>query len=109
MFVSGYRCMWIIVMFDLPTKTREDKRRYAAFRKHLLTDGFVHMQHSVYRRPCSSEKKTDTHMRRLERNLPKHGDIRVMLVTDKQYERMQIYWGKTKQTVEDAPTQLLFF
>lgn len=96
-------------MFDLPTKTKEDKHRYVSFRKHLLNDGFVHMQHSIYKRSCVSEEKADTHMRRLERNLPKHGDVRVMLVTDKQYERMQIYWGKSRQPVENAPTQLLFF
>ena len=109
MFLSGYRCMWLIVMFDLPTKTKSDRKMYTGFRKHLLEDGFIHMQHSVYHRFCSSLEKAETHVRRLERNLPKHGDVRVIRITDKQFEKMNIYWGKSRQPLENAPTQLLFF
>jgi CRISPR-associated protein Cas2 len=109
MFVNGYRSMWLLVMFDLPTKTKTERQRYTRFRKHLLEDGFTHMQHSVYKRSCSSLEKAETHLRRLERHLPKFGDVRVMTITDKQYEKMQIYWGKSRQPIENAPTQLLFF
>lgn len=44
MLISGYRCMWIIVMFDLPVDTKEARRAYAQFRKKLLLDGFARMQ-----------------------------------------------------------------
>ena len=55
MEISGYRFMWVIVMFDLPVDTKKAKRQYAQFRKSLLKDGFVKMQFSVYRRHCASE------------------------------------------------------
>ena len=40
--------MRIIVFFDLPTETNEDKRAYRHFRKALIKDGFIMMQESVY-------------------------------------------------------------
>ena len=32
---SEYRIMWVLVLFDLPTETKKDKRAYADFRKNL--------------------------------------------------------------------------
>ena len=31
---SEYRVMWILVLFDLPTETKKDKKAYAEFRKN---------------------------------------------------------------------------
>lgn len=33
---SEYRVMWILVLFDLPTETKKDKKAYTDFRKNLL-------------------------------------------------------------------------
>lgn len=30
---SEYRIMWVLVLFDLPTETKKDKKAYAEFRK----------------------------------------------------------------------------
>ncbi len=40
--------MRVIVFFDLPVKTVQDRREYARFRKKLVKSGFVMMQQSVY-------------------------------------------------------------
>ena len=40
--------MRVIVFFDLPTLTLEDKKEYRNFRKFLLKRGFAMMQESVY-------------------------------------------------------------
>lgn len=32
---SEYRIMWILVLFDLPTETKKDKKAYIDFRKNL--------------------------------------------------------------------------
>lgn len=45
--ISGYRCMWLVAMFDLPVDTKAARRAYAQFRKALLKDGFSKMQFSV--------------------------------------------------------------
>lgn len=44
------RFMRIIVMFDLPTATTEDKREYLHFRTGLIKLGFDMLQYSVYSR-----------------------------------------------------------
>ena len=45
---SEYRVMWILVLFDLPTETKKDKKAYAEFRKKLQRDGFTMFQFSIY-------------------------------------------------------------
>ena len=109
MLVNGYRCMWIVAMFDLPTDTKKARRQYALFRKHLLDDGFTMMQFSVYARHCASKENAEVHIDRIKKHLPPDGEVRVITITDKQFERMMIFWGKTRQTPEPAPCQLELF
>jgi CRISPR-associated protein Cas2 len=101
--------MWALVMFDLPVDTKRARKAYAAFRKALLQDGFIKMQYSVYARSCPSEENAAVHVQRVERMLPSDGEVRILLLTDKQFARMQIYWGKIRQTPPKAPSQLELF
>ena len=48
--LNAYKIMWVIVMFDLPTKTKEERKDYALCRKSLEFFGFVRHQYSVYMR-----------------------------------------------------------
>lgn len=109
MFISGYRCMWLVAMFDLPVDTRQARRAYALFRKALLKDGFSMMQFSVYVRHCASEENADVHMQRIQHALPEDGEVRVLEITDKQFERMRIFWGKLRKPATAPPRQLEFF
>ena len=40
--------MRVIVMFDLPTLTKDNMRDYRRFRKFLLKNGFIMLQESIY-------------------------------------------------------------
>ncbi len=101
--------MWIVAMFDLPTDTKRARKEYTRFRKHLLKDGFTMMQYSVYIRHCASEENTHVQIRRNEGRLPPDGEVRVLSITDKQFERMRIFWGKMRQTPQPPPAQLELF
>ena len=101
--------MWIIAMFDLPTDTKAAKRAYHDFRSSLLDDGFSMMQFSVYSRHCPSEENADVHEYRLKSFLPDDGEVRVLTVTDKQFGRMKVFYGKTRKATEAAPEQISFF
>lgn len=101
--------MWVLAMFDLPTDTKRARREYALFRKMLLGNGFTQMQFSVYARPCPSQENADVHVGRIERSLPPDGEVRVITITDKQFERMRIFWGKLRKPPEEAPCQLDLF
>lgn len=109
MLISGYRCMWLLTMFDLPVDTKEARRAYTRFRKSLLKDGFTRMQFSVYTRHCASEENMEVHITRVQGALPGDGEVRLLSVTDKQFERMQVFWGKTRKPTESPPRQLELF
>ena len=101
--------MWLIVMFDLPTDTRDARQSYAAFRKQLLQDGFYQVQYSVYARPCPSRENATVHVNRVERSLPPAGEVRILKITDKQFERMGIFCGKKRTKQGVTPGQLQLF
>lgn len=109
MELSGYRFMWVITLFDLPVDTKEARKLYARFRKFLLEGGFSRMQFSVYKRHCSSKENAQVHINRIQRNLPPDGEVRVIAITDKQFERMFIFQGKMRRKAEPAFQQLEFF
>lgn len=96
-------------MFDLPVDTKAARTAYAQFRKALLKDGFTRMQFSVYIRHCASEENADVHTQRVQGALPDDGEVRVLTITDKQFERMRVFWGKRRKPAEQAPAQLELF
>jgi len=101
--------MWVVAMFDLPTDTKKARKDYATFRKNLLKDGFTMLQYSVYVRHCASEENADVHVNRVNNFLPDDGEVRVICITDKQYEKMKIFWGKMRKPTPSAPQQLELF
>lgn len=106
---SPYRTMWVVVFFDLPTETPENKKNYVKFRKALLLDGFIMLQYSVYARCCPSEENAQVHLKRVEKIVPPDGQVRVLQLTGKQFERMKIYEGKIRVKPEKEWSQLTLF
>jgi CRISPR-associated protein Cas2 len=107
--ISAYRVMWILVFFDLPTETKKDRKNYARFRKELLQDGFTMMQFSVYLRHCPSGENAAVHIRRVEKSLPKKGQVSVLQITDRQYGDILNFWGKASEPLPPPPQQLELF
>ncbi len=101
--------MWVLAMFDLPVDTKAARRAYTHFRKALLRDGFTRLQFSVYVRHCASKENADVHYERVRRALPDDGEVRIISITDKQFERMSVFWGKRRKPPELPPQQLEFF
>lgn len=105
----GWRSMWVIAMFDLPTETPALRKAYARFRKDLIEDGFTMMQYSVYTRHCASIENADVHVKRMGDRVPAEGEVRFLTITDKQFGRIQVRVGKKRRKPEQVPTQLEFF
>jgi len=101
--------MWIFAFFDLPVKTKADRKRYSTFRKALLREGFSMLQFSVYARHCSSEDDAGAYARRVELELPPKGHVRLLAVTDRQFGKMAVFLGPERVAVEPEPTQMLLF
>ncbi len=109
MSFGGMQTMWLIVLFDLPTETKTARKEYTQFRKFLLQDGFVMMQYSVYIRHSSSDENALVHARRVKEQLPADGEVRIVRITDKQFGKIEVYYGKKRKPTETAPLQLQFF
>lgn len=86
--------MRIILFFDLPTKTKKNKRDYVTFRKYLLNDGYDMLQWSVYSRICNNHEMMERRLKQVKTNLPPKGSVRVLPVTEKQYANMKILLGE---------------
>lgn len=86
--------MRMIVFFDLPVTTAKERKSATQFRNFLLKDGYQMVQYSVYSRVCNGMDAVQKHETRLNLNLPAKGSIRLLTVTEKQYESMQILLGE---------------
>lgn len=108
--MGSYRNMRILVMFDLPTDSRENRRIYSRFRKDLLGAGFDMLQYSVYTRFCPNWDIADKNVRRVESFSPRDGNVRIIKITDNQFIHMRIPIGaRTAREKHDENLQLAFF
>ena len=101
--------MWLFAMFDLPVDKKESRREYTRFRKALLKQGFTMLQYSVYAHYVRSEEAEEVYRGRVKAALPSHGQVRLISVTDRQFEKMAVFVGKKREKVEDPPLQLMLF
>jgi CRISPR-associated protein Cas2 len=95
--------------FDLPVETKKQRRAYARFRKDLLEDGFSMMQYSVYYRHCASHENAVVHVNRMGKCVPAEGEVRFMVITDKQFSKIRTFVGRARQAMPDAPAQMEMF
>jgi CRISPR-associated protein Cas2 len=103
------RFMWLFVFFDLPVGTKTERRVATQFRNFLLKDGYMMIQFSVYARICNGQERAEKHTQRLTTKLPEKGSVRLIQITDKQYERMKILVGTKKNNEKPESAQLLLF
>ena len=106
---SEYRIMWVLVLFDLPTETKKERKAYADFRKRIMADGFTMFQFSIYLRHCPSRENAEVHIKRVKSFMPEYGDIGIMCITDKQFGDMEIFYGRTPEAKQTGPQQLELF
>ena len=95
-------------MFDLPVTEKEDRKAATGFRNYLLDEGFRMAQFSVYYRMLDGKDAATAMENRIRVHVPESGSVHIVSITDKQYENIQIYEGKRRETPE-KPSQLALF
>lgn len=103
----NYRYMRVIVFFDLPTETGEDKRQYRKFRKFLIQKGFLMMQESVYCKLALNTTVADAIVQAVKMNKPNSGLVQLLVITEKQYARMEFVIGSSKNDIIDTDERLV--
>lgn len=106
---NGYRIMWVIVLFDLPTETKAERKAANVFRKKLINDGFTMFQFSIYMRHCPSRENSMVHIKRVKNLLPKYGKVCIFELTDKQFGNMELFHGRKEIEKPKGSQQLELF
>lgn len=99
--------MRVIVMFDLPTITGEDRREYIRFRKFLIKNGFLMLQESVYCKLALNTTVADAIINNVRKNKPSDGIVQMLVITEKQFSKMEIVVGELKTNVLDSDERLV--
>lgn len=95
-----YDFVRLIVFFDLPMVTKKDVRAYNTFRKWLIKQGYIMMQFSIYCKLFGNRDAAVQHVNVLRKNVPSQGQVRVMMVTEKQYTKIILLTGEVSAQEE---------
>ena len=99
--------MRVLVFFDLPVLTSQNRRAYAKFRRFLLKNGFLMLQESVYCKLALNSSAVNAIVDNVHKNKPEEGLIQLLTVTEKQYAKMDIILGQVKSEVLDTDERLV--
>ena len=98
----SYRYMRLILFFDLPTETGEDRREYARFRRFLIKSGFIMMQKSVYSKLSMTQNAAESIVESVRKNKPAKGTVQALIITEKQYGRIEYILGARSGDILDS-------
>lgn len=107
-WISGYKTLWMLVMFDLPVMEPEERKAATGFRNFLLDQGFNMAQFSVYYRLLSGKDAADSMEKKIQMGVPSRGSVHILTITDKQYETMRVFQGKRREKTKKAQQLTLF-
>lgn len=85
--------MRVLLMFDLPTNTKEERKSASKFRKFLIKNGFYMMQFSIYVRITKGIVSAKNCVKNIKKSIPALGNVRVLIITEKQFDQMEILLG----------------
>lgn len=101
--------VWVLVMFDLPVKTKTQRKLATDYRKLLLESGFTAIQLSVYAKYMVNSSGLRTLISPLKSSVPAQGEVRVIRLTDTQWSQMYRWFGAATLEPEAMSEQLLLF
>ena len=99
--------MRVMVMFDLPVVTTEQRREYTRFRKYLLKNGFVMMQESIYTKLALNTTVSRGIIDGVRKNTPLEGLVQLLTITEKQYSKMEFLVGEEQKEILQSEERLV--
>ena len=86
--------MRLIVILS-PTEKWGTKTEYTKLRKFLHKDGYIRIAPEVFMRVIQNRKASEKHYRRIEQYPPKTGVVRLLRLTEKQYNNIYMITGES--------------
>ncbi|MDR1790596.1 MAG: CRISPR-associated endonuclease Cas2 [Propionibacteriaceae bacterium] len=98
-----------MVMFDLPVKTKPQRKEATSFRLLLLDLGFVMVQLSVYTKFLPAGGGLALPVKAIRTNLPRGGMVRILTMTDHQWAQAIRFSNGEPETEDEEPDLLTLF
>ena len=89
--------MRIIVLFDLPVETAEDRSEYGKFRRSLIKAGFLMMQESIYCKLAVNSTMAESIV----------ANVQILKITEKQYSKIEFVVGESESETIDSDETLV--
>ena len=99
--------MRMLIMFDLPVVSPDDRRNYRKFRKMLIRNGFIMMQESIYTKIVLTPSAAASAVAVLRRNKPPAGLVQVLTITEKQFSRIENISGTYESDVVNSDERII--
>ncbi|EEU80326.1 crispr-associated protein cas2 [Enterococcus faecalis Fly1] len=90
----------LMCLFDLPFETKQEQKEYRIFRKHLLENGFIMLQYSIYYRSLPNRSALKKYETILKRKVPRSGNVRLLYVSEIQFQDMLLLAGSRSHQEE---------
>ena len=94
---SNHNLMRAILMYDLPSTTKQDIIFYSKFRKNIIKLGYTQIQESIYVKVLQSKTLSNQHIEKLKKIIPPRGSIRIFVLTENQYSSAYILSGQISE------------
>lgn len=101
------RYMRVMVFFDLPMLSSEDRKAYTRFRKFLINDGYMMLQESVYCKLAMNQNAANALILRIKQNKPNAGLVQVLVITEKQFANIELIIGEKNNDIIDSSERML--
>ena len=109
-YINYYKQMRAIIIYDLPMISDEDRHIYNQFHNRLKGLGFYMLQYSVYTKTIQNDTSYNQYYNKLQKIVPKRGNIILLRLTEKQFQDMVYLRGeKNKQEMIVGNNDLIFF
>ncbi|MHB8127035.1 MAG: CRISPR-associated endonuclease Cas2 [Desulfitobacteriaceae bacterium] len=99
--------MRIMVFFDLPVDTADDRRQYSKFHKLLIKEGFIMMQKSVYSKLTLNSSISTLVKNKLKKERPKNGLVQLLTITEKQFASIENIIGEQQSHILDSTNRMV--
>ena len=99
--------MRMLLFFDLPSVTNSDLKEYRKVRKFLIENGFSMLQESVYSKLLLHNTASINMVDKLQKNKPEKGSVCMLIITEKQYQKMILLSGEVKGTILETDERLV--
>lgn len=101
------RYMRVLVFFDLPMLSSEDRKAYTRFRKFLINDGYMMLQESVYCKLAMNQNAANALILRLKQNKPSAGIVQALVITEKQFANIELIIGDKSNDIIDTSERMV--